>query len=48
MNKMVAFYTKINKRNCPHIAVDLGYSHDAASCGIMHSVIMKERGQICS
>ena len=39
MNKMVTFYTKINKRNCPHIAVDLGYSHDAASCGIMHSVI---------
>jgi len=39
MNNMVTFYTKINKRNCPHIAVDLGYSHDAASCGIMHSVI---------
>lgn len=36
---MITFHTKIDKGYCPHIAIDMGYSHDAASCGIMHSGI---------
>jgi hypothetical protein len=36
---MITLQTKINKEHCPLIAVDLGYSHDKASCGIMHSGI---------
>ena len=38
-DKMITFHTKINKIHYPHIALDLGYSHKAASCGIMHSGI---------
>ena len=36
---MITFHTKINKEHCPLIAIDLGYSHHVASCGIMHSGI---------
>jgi len=33
---MITFQTKINQVHYPNIALDLGYSHDKASCGIMH------------
>ena len=36
---MITFKTKINQIHYPHIALDLGYSHYAASCGIMYSGI---------
>jgi hypothetical protein len=36
---MISYHTEISRLSCPHIAIDLGYSHDAASCGIMHSKI---------
>lgn len=36
---MVTFQTKINKEHCQLIAIDLGYSHYGATCGIMHSGI---------
>jgi hypothetical protein len=36
---MIKFHTKINQVHYPHIAIDLGYSHKAATCGIMHSGI---------
>jgi hypothetical protein len=36
---MITFRTKISEEQYPLIAVDLGYSHDKASCGIMHSGI---------
>jgi hypothetical protein len=36
---MITFHTEIDKRCCTHIAIDLGYSRNAASCGIMHSGI---------
>ena len=39
MHEMISYHTKINRAYYPHIAIDLGYSHDAASCGIMHSNI---------
>lgn len=36
---MITFRTNINQIHYPHIALDLGYSHSVASCGIMHSGI---------
>ena len=36
---MINYQADKNIRYCPHLAIDLGYSHDAASCGIMHAGI---------
>lgn len=33
---MITFHTRIIEEHCPLVAIDLGYSHDMASCGIMH------------
>lgn len=34
---MITFETIIDFKESPLVAIDLGYSHKAASCGIMHS-----------
>jgi hypothetical protein len=39
MVKMMTFHTKLDNEHYPLIALDLGYSHYTASCGIMHSGI---------
>ncbi len=36
---MITYQANIDIRYCRHVAIDLGYSHDAASCGIMHADI---------
>jgi len=36
---MITYLTEIDRRFCPHIAIDMGYSRDKASCGIMHAGI---------
>ena len=36
---MVTYQTIIDKRDYPLVAIDLGYSHNVASCGIMHAGI---------
>ena len=36
---MITFQTKINRIHYPLISIDLGYSHDKASCGILHPYI---------
>lgn len=38
---MVTYYTDIDRKDYPLVAIDLGYSHKVASCGIMHSGITK-------
>lgn len=36
---MINYQADKDVRYCPHLAIDLGYSHDARSCGIMHAGI---------
>lgn len=36
---MITYQTIIDRRDYPLVAIDLGYSHSAASCGIMHAGI---------
>lgn len=36
---MISYHTNIDRRNYPHLVIDLGYSRDKASCGIMHAGI---------
>lgn len=38
---MITYQTIIDRRDYPLVAIDLGYSHNAASCGIMHAGIKK-------
>ena len=40
---MVNYYTNIKRIHYPLVAIDLGYSHKNASCGIMHSGIQEPR-----
>ena len=36
---MISYHTDIDRRYIPRVVIDLGYSHDAASCAIMHAGI---------
>ncbi len=36
---MITFHTNIDRMDYPLLAIDLGYSHKKASCGIMHTGI---------
>lgn len=36
---MITFHTGIDRKDYPLVAIDLGYSHDKSSCGIMHAGI---------
>ena len=36
---MITYHTDIDRRDYPLVAIDLGYSHNEASCGIMHTGI---------
>ena len=38
-HEMITYHTDIDRRYVPHVVIDLGYSHDATSCGIMHAGI---------
>ena len=38
-DRMITFETKILQGNFSHIAVDLGYSRERATCGLMHGGI---------
>ncbi|MCG7851786.1 MAG: hypothetical protein MIO92_04615 [Methanosarcinaceae archaeon] len=36
---MITFHTDIDRKDYPLVAIDVGYSHNKASCGIMHAGI---------
>lgn len=36
---MITYHTIIDRRDYPLVAIDLGYSHNVASCAIMHAGI---------
>jgi hypothetical protein len=42
---MITFHTGIDRKDYPLVAIDLGYSHMRASCGIMHTDIKKPKTQ---